>query len=173
MRSKQPDFIVIGIIVKAHGTGGEVKVKPLTDYPPRFKQLEFVYVELQSQEVLHLEISKVVVQNNLILLGFKEITDRNQAESLIGAYLTLKREDILPIGKDAFYHFEVIGFLVKTLNGQIVGRIEEVLDLTSNDVLVVKNENKEFLIPVIKDVIKKIDREREEILIDPIEGLLN
>ena len=173
MNRQLPDFVAIGVVIKAHGVKGEVRVKSLTDYPLRFTQLKFVFADHPDGQTSRLKITKVAVQNNFITISFDGIVGREQAESLKGTYLSIKRQDILPLNEDEFYHFEVIGFQVKTLNGQIIGRIENVLDLTSNDVLVVKQESKEFLIPVIKDVIKKIDRENEEILIEPLEGLLN
>jgi 16S rRNA processing protein RimM len=48
-----------------------------------------------------------------------------------------------------------------------------VLTLSANDVYVVRSQKKEYLIPAIKSVVKKIDLEKEIMLIDPIDGLLD
>jgi len=61
---------------------------------------------------------------------------------------------------------------VRTAENLCIGEVIDVLTLPANDVYVVKDGSKEYLIPAIKDVIKKIDLEEEFILIEPIDGLL-
>jgi 16S rRNA processing protein RimM len=43
----------------------------------------------------------------------------------------------------------------------------------SNDVYIVEGERGEILIPAIEDVVKSIDLEREEMVIEAIKGLLS
>ena len=158
MRKQQTEFIVIGLIEKPHGVQGEVKVRPLTDFPPRFKQLTSVLIEPRQGEIKEIGISKVSIRGKFVYLTFKGINTREKAKALQGAYVNIKRENILPVEKGRFYHFEVIGFAVKTTAGKNVGYVEEVMDLPSNAVFVVKNKRQEFLIPVIKDAVKDIIR---------------
>lgn len=172
MKARLPDFVAIGRIDKAHGVKGDVRVKPITDYPPRFKNLNRVIVEPLSGEMEELEISSVSVRENIVYLHFKGINSREQAQIFRGALINIKREEVLPLKEGEFYHFEIVGFVVKTVSGQILGNVHEVLDMPANAVLVVKNDVREHLIPVIRDVIKKIDKENGEIIVEPIEGLL-
>lgn len=173
MKVRTPDFVTIGRIVKAHGIKGAVKVKPITDYPPRFKKLKTVFLELSGGEIEKHDISEVLVRENVIYLHFKGIESRENANALSGALINIKGEDVLPLQEDEFYHFEVIGFVVKTESGQVIGEVHEVLDMPANAVLVVRDAMQEHLIPVIKDVIKKIDKPGGEIIIEPMEGLLD
>ena len=39
------EFITVGQIVRAVGIRGEIKVKPITDNPERFKKLKIVYIK--------------------------------------------------------------------------------------------------------------------------------
>ncbi|MFQ5769999.1 MAG: ribosome maturation factor RimM [bacterium] len=173
MRKQQPEFIVVGLIEKPHGVQGEVKVRPLTDYPQRFKQLNSVLIEPRQGEIKEIEISKVSIRGNFVYLTFKGIDTREKAKALQDTYINIKRENILPLEKGRFYHFEVIGFAVKTTAGKNVGYVEGVMDLPANAVFVVKNKRQEFLIPVIKDVVQVIDKEAREIIIHPLAGLLD
>ncbi len=166
------DFVTIGVIEKAHGIKGNVKVKPNTDYPPRFESLKTVIVERPDREMEELEVSKVLVRDDVIYLGLKGIDTRDAAQALRGAFINIKKEDVLPLEEGRFYHFEILGFEVKKTSGELLGKIEEVMDLPANAVLVVKDENREYLIPAIQDVVKKIDMERGEIMIEPMDGLL-
>lgn len=173
MSPEKPELIAVGAVVAAHGIKGNLKVKALTDYPDRFKELDLVYVELKDASVIQLNINEVKVNYKSIIVDFKEIVDRNQAESLRGSLICIKTQELLPLSDEAFYQFEVMGFEVKTTNGQLLGKVEDIIDLAANDILVVKNSGKEFLIPLIKDVIKKVDREKKEFVIEPIDGLLD
>ena len=167
------DFVAIGIVEKAHGIKGKVRVKPITDYPPRFKLLESVIIENRSGESRRLAVSEISVGDRVVYLRLESIETREEAEQLRGTYLGIRRDEVLTLEDDRFYHFEIIGFNVITVSGREIGYVEEVMDLTANAVLVVRNVGCESLIPVIKDVIKEIDKDNRKILIDPINGLID
>ena len=52
-----------------------------------------------------------------------------------------------------------------------MGDLVEVLSVYSNDVYVIKNDEKEFMIPAVKEFIKKIDLENGLIDVVIIEGM--
>lgn len=165
--------VVIGVVERAHGVKGEVKVKPLTDFPQRFKKLKTVNVELTGGLTREVEIIKAALRRESVYLTLKGIDTREEAEALRGGYLHISLEQLVPLAADEFYHFEVIGFEVRTTEKEFLGIVDEVLALPANDVLVVKAGEREHLIPVVKDVIKKIDRARGQITIHVIDGLLD
>lgn len=60
-----------------------------------------------------------------------------------------------------------------TADGVALGRVADILETGSNDVYVVRdNEKREYLIPALKDVIKDIDLEKGLMVIQPLPGLL-
>ena len=61
---------------------------------------------------------------------------------------------------------------MKTTDDVWLGEIVDVLTLPANDVYVIQDSLNEYLIPAIKDVIKKVDLEHGYILIEPMDGLL-
>lgn len=168
-----PDFISIGKIVKARGIRGEVKVIPLTDCPARFKELSIVQVERPNRETMDLEIEHVSLAGRYVKLQFKEVDSREAAQSLRGAFINISKADLLPLAEDEYYLFELIGLCVRTEAGEILGEVVEVLELRANNVLIVRHNEKERLIPMIRDVVKELDWENEEIIISPLEGLLD
>lgn len=172
MRNKLPDFVTIGYIEKAYGNRGEVRVNPTTDYPPRFKELKTVFIEPPQGEIQKFDISSVTLRGSGVYLCFKNIYTRQEALALKGSTIKIKREECLPLEEGRFYHFELVGLKVKTMDGEYLGCVEDVWDLPANSVFVVRKEGQEFLIPAIKDVIRKIDLAEEEIIIFPLEGLL-
>lgn len=171
-KKRLSDFVVIGIIEKPHGIKGDVKVRAVTNYPARFKSLHKVIVEPPAGGIEELEISKIWVRGKVVYLHFKGVDTRDKANAIKGAFLSVKQEDVLPLEEGWFYHFKILGFEVKTISNEILGYVQEVMDLPANAVLVVKNENREYLIPVIRDVVKSMDMDGKEIIIEPMEGLL-
>ncbi len=173
MDRQQPDYVAVGIVERARGLRGQVKVKPLTDEPARFERLREVRVELVSGEARHLHIRAVTILGDSVYLRFDEIDNKDEADGLAGAYINIRYDEILPVENNTFYHFEVIGFEVVTSKGEYVGTVQKVMDLPANDVLMILGKGREYLVPVIKDVIKKVDRNNAQIVIEPIEGLLD
>ncbi len=173
MRKAQSDFVAVGRIVKAHGIKGEVKVKPLTDKPERFKRLSSIQIELPSREPFEAVIDQVSVKGDNIYLRLNGVASRDAAQALNGATLTIPEEDLLPLADDEFYLFELVGFTVKTVAGDVLGTVSEVMDLSSNEVLVVRSDERECLIPVIQDVIVEMNMDAQQIVIQPIDGLLD
>lgn len=152
---------------------GAVKVKPVTDYPHRFNELSSVIIESPQGTRRELQISYVSAHGNQIRLGFEEIANREEAEALTGSSLNIPIEQVRPLEEDSYYHFELIGFGVETTTNQYLGKVREIMDLPANAVLVVGNEDNEYLIPAIKDVVQSVDQKTGKIVIKPMEGLLD
>ena len=52
------DYVTVGEILKAQGITGEVKVKPLTATPQRFKKLKALYIDERPFWVLGIRIDR-------------------------------------------------------------------------------------------------------------------
>jgi len=84
----------------------------------------------------------------------------------------VRAADLPPPAADEFYYHEVEGFRVETTDGTYLGTVDETFSTGLNDVLVVRNADREHLIPVITDVIRAVDRNDRRIVIEPMPGLL-
>ena len=71
------------------------------------------------------------------------------------------------IGKD------LLGYEVFAESGDLVGILKDVMWLPHSDVYVITKGKKEYLIPVIPEVVKGIDHKQGVIVISPMEGLLD
>ena len=77
------------------------------------------------------------------------------------------------LNKDEYYLNDLVGYKLIDKSNINYGVVNKVLILPANNVLSVTMEKKEYLIPLIDDVIIEINQEEEKIIIDPIEGLFN
>jgi len=74
---------------------------------------------------------------------------------------------------EVFYH-QLLGMLVETRDGQEVGRVSEVFELDSADLLEVEGpDGKTVLVPFTKQVIVEVDVDGGRMVIDPPEGMLD
>ena len=76
--------------------------------------------------------------------------------------------------KDSYFIYEIVGCTVYDMNGNQIGIVKEVIQSYSNDVYVIKDDTnkKEYLIPAVKEFVKKVNIEDRTIIIDPIEGMI-
>lgn len=165
------EYISIGQIVNTHGIRGEVKVYPLTDDIKRFDKVDRIYVE-EGNELIALDVASVKYMKNMVIIKFKTINDVNSAEKLRNKYIKVHRKDTVKLPKDAYLICDLIGLTVMTESGEILGKVKDVFQTGSNDVFVVKSEEREILIPGLKSIFKKIDLEAEEIIVELPEGLI-
>lgn len=162
-------MIKVGQILTTHGHKGEVKVFPLTDNSERFKALEYVYLEMpEGNKKVHLE--NVRGYKNFVILKFKEITDMSLAEMLRGLYIIIEEKQLVDLPENHYFIFQIIGLEVYE-NGTYLGKIIDVIETGSNDVYIVKNQEKEILIPALKSIVKEINLENKKMIVVLPEGL--
>jgi 16S rRNA processing protein RimM len=101
------------------------------------------------------------------------ITDVNLAEPLRRKNVFAYESDLPPPAENEFYFRDVIGCEVIATDGRHIGIIEEIIATGANDVFVVREGDKEVLVPVIEDVVKEIDVAAKRVVIEVIEGLLD
>jgi 16S rRNA processing protein RimM len=171
LEKEHPRFITVGKVKSPHGVYGEIKIVCLTDYPSRFQPGLQVLLSPPLEHSDRLTIEKVRWHRRSLLIKFKEISSRSEAEELKGRRLVVPREEAVELPADTFWIYEIIGLEVYTTAGQVVGRVIEVLRTGSNDVYVVEDD-REYLIPATKEVVKQVDLKKGRLIIEPIPGLL-
>lgn len=124
-----------------------------------------------KEEGARLVIEKTQEAGDALLVKFRGLEDRGQAERIVGRRLLVTEEEIGEAPADAFWEHQVMGMKVRTREGKNLGEVMEVMETGANDVLVVRGE-KEYLIPMTGEVVKEIDLESGSILIEPLPGLL-
>jgi len=103
---------------------------------------------------------------------FEGVHDRTAAEALHGASLAVAWSDLPALDEDEFYYEQVRGYAVVLADGRVVGTVAGVFE-TNVDLLVARDdEGREHLIPVVDEIVRRIDHAARRIEIEPPEGLL-
>jgi 16S rRNA processing protein RimM len=152
----------IGLVRSAHGVKGAVRVELLTDFPDRFAPGHEVDVAGRR-----LRVTRSSEQEDHLLVTFDGIDDRNAAEQLIGAYLTVPLDEARALPADHFYHFQLVGLKVfDSRTSSELGQVAEVLTYPANDVLRVTDGDHELLIPMVRSVVQSITPSAGRITVD-------
>jgi len=166
------NYLRVGVITTTHGIKGEVKVYPTTDDITRFENLKNVYLDT-GREYLPLEIEGVKYFKQMVILKFKEFDNINDIEKYRGKDLLVPREQAIELKENEYFICDIIGSEVFTDDGKKLGILTEVITTAANDVYVVKNENnKEILLPSIKECILDVDVASKKITVHLMDGLL-
>lgn len=164
----------VGKIINTHGIKGEVKVHRITDFEERFQPGQLLYWVDDKKETKTLVVRSHRIHKGFDLISFEDLPSINDVEPLKNVTLMVSEEEQEELGDHEFYFHEVIGCTVYLESGEELGVIKEILTPGANDVWVVKRKgSKDLLIPYIEPVVKKVDPMEKNIIIDPIEGLLD
>lgn len=167
------DMLRVGVITSTHGIRGEVKVFPTTDDPDQFKKWKTVTVEA-GRDKTELKIGGVKYFKQYVILKFQGIDDINDVLKYVKKELFVSRKDLTPCGENENFICDLIGLTVVTQEGEELGVLEDVLLTAANDVYQVKMKNeKELLIPAIRQCILNVDLEEKKMTVHLLDGLLD
>ena len=165
------ELLQIGVITSTHGIKGEVKVFPTTDDNNRFKKLKECYIEYKG-EMIPVKSAGCKFFKNMVILRFDGVDDINDVEKYRQCKLYVDREHAVKLAKDEYFMTDLIGLNVRTEDGQQLGTLDEIIATGANDVYVIKGiEEKELLLPAIKECILKIDLKEKQMTVHLMKGM--
>ena len=166
-----PDRIVVGRIVKAHGTAGEVLVEVLSDAPDRFAPGARVEAGDLEGERRPLTVRKSRVDRGKLLVSFQGIKSRDQAASVRGSVLSIAATDVAPPPEGTWYEWQIVGLEVFDEDGARLGELVRVDERAGNDLWVVDTGDGEAMVPAVEEFIRSVDLESKRIVVRVIPGL--
>ena len=163
-------YLEVGKVVGTHGIRGEMRVECWANSPDFLKKFKKLWLD-EGKTPLDVTCRP---HKNIALITVKGIASIEEADKLRGKVLYINRDDVhLEEGE----HFvqDIIGLSVTdTDNGTVYGKVKDVLKTGSNDVYEMQAENgKLYYIPVIPDIIDRLDFENEAVYIHPMKGLFD
>jgi 16S rRNA processing protein RimM len=168
------DLVKLGKITKNQGNKGELRVAPYTDDLRRFELLESVYlVKPDQSEQINKIIEDIWYHKSFIILKLQGIDDIGEALKYRNYEVMIKQDELLPLAEDEYYIDDLIGLEVILPDEKVLGKVLNILETKGTDILVVKNKNKEYMIPMSKEYIIEIDLENNKIYIDPVNKILD
>lgn len=168
----EQSFVLLGTITRPHGIRGELKVRPFTAQPENLGRYPRLFLSGAEQgPKTEYTNRQARVSGGQVILRLRECVSRDAAESLAGQLVWLATEDLPPLEENEFYLHTLLGKEIRTVAGQKLGRAENLLSGSEQDILVVRQGKEEYLIPIVKAFIHSI--EAGVVLLELPEGLLD
>lgn len=155
--SAAPRFIELGVVAKPHGVRGVLKVhlhNPGSDTLRGKSTLTLVHQGRRWSSGF------TIVSDGFkggLLLALDGVEHRDQAEALRGARLELDRRELAPLEPGEYLWADLEGCQVLDEQGQTLGTVHSLFEAGASDVLVVRDESSERLIPMVDQWIHEVD----------------
>jgi 16S rRNA processing protein RimM len=163
--------VLIGKIVGTHGLKGTSKIQSFAESLEIFKSGTVLLVSSPDGSENRYEIDWIKPHSRGALLSLREITGRDQAKSLIGSELYIEKTELPELEDGAYYWFDLIGVSVYASDNRFIGRLDSIIETGANDVYVVKDAEREILVPALESVVRSIDIESKIMRVELPEGL--
>ncbi len=172
------EWLVVGVITSCHGIKGQIKVKSLSDFEERFLIPGIRWLQKDNEPPLKIELTSGYKQpgKETFIIKLKGIDTRNHADQLKKYKILVKTNKLPNLKKEEFHLLELINLQVKTLKNNELKIIGKVINLENekNNLLVIEifENNKQVLIPFVKEIVPLIDIDNNFLIINPPKGLL-
>lgn len=165
----EPVFIVVGKLRRPHGLRGEIVFEVITDFPERIHVGQILYV---GNDYRPLRLAGLRPHKNTLLFRFEEIGTLDVAGEFRNHLVYVRIEDIPDLPEGEYYHHQLLKMKAVSREGEILGRVVDIIETGSNDVLVVQAEiGSDLLLPLIDEVIQEIDLDAGIIRVNLLPGL--
>ena len=158
-------MVVMGKVVAAQGLQGWLKIQVFTDYLDSLLDYTTWYVGDEGAWQ-PMQVTEASVHGKVLIAKLQGIADRTAAEKYKGLLVAVPREQLPPTEADEYYWSDLVGLAVESQAGDKLGTVDSLLETGANDVLVVKGEQGELLIPFIDSVIRQVSVKDQTIRVD-------
>jgi 16S rRNA processing protein RimM len=164
--------VCVAKIGAPHGVRGEVKLWPYTADPMAVKDFGPLETEDGTRSFT---IEALRPAKEFLVARFKDVSDRNAAETLCHIELYVARERLPEPDDDEFYHADLIGLAVVDTRGAALGTVIAVHNFGAGDIIEMqRNDNRAtVMLPFTDVVVPEIDIDGGRIVVDPPAGALD
>lgn len=159
-------YLLIGQVLRPQGIRGQVRVRPDTDDPGRFDELEYVYIQEKNGAYEWISVDEVSVREDAVYLRLNGATTREEAEAQRNWMLYVDRAHARELAENETFICDLIGCKAVDTQGNELGTVTDVLQPGGNDVYVIKTPRGEMLLPALMHVVPQVDTENGKIVIN-------
>jgi 16S rRNA processing protein RimM len=159
------EIVLLGRVIGVFGLGGWVKVFSDTRAREDILQYCLWQMRLPGGDWQPRKLLAGRFQHGNVLAQLEGVTDRSQAERLVGYEIGVPRSALPALSGGEYYWSDLEGLRVVNLKGVEFGQVSHLFETGANDVMVVQGE-RERLLPCIPDVLKQIDLDARCITVD-------
>ena len=158
--------VLLGKIVGLFGVDGWVKVESYTQPRTQIFKYRPWFVAHAGGEV-EINGAQGRAQGKGLVATLPDVKDRNAAAELIGAEIWVRRSALPKAKRGEYYWVDLEGADVVTTEGMPLGKVSHLFATGANDVLVVRDGERERMIPfVLNKFVLEVDLNAGRITVD-------
>jgi 16S rRNA processing protein RimM len=165
-------LVPLGEIVTTHGLNGWLKLNAFNPSTSALFPGVEVFLERGGRQSVH-QIEASNQHKRQFLIKLRDINSIDDAAPYVGSTLAVGESALEALPPRQYYHYQVVGFEVFHLNGDLIGTISSTMPTPGGELYVVQGAAKEHLIPAVREIIEQVDFDARKIVINPPEGLLD
>ena len=162
------NYILIGKIVNTHGIKGELRI--ISDFPYKdrvFKNNFNIYI---GKDKINEVINTYRHHKIFDMITLKNYNNINEVLKYKGSLVYIQRLD-LQLNDNEYLESDLLNFDI-IINNNIIGKLSSFENHNKNKIIIVKNKEKEILLPYNSNLIENINLDKKEIIYKNIEGLI-
>lgn len=150
-------MVIMGRIASAFGIRGWLKIQPFSEYVDSLLEYKTWYMGHENGPWNEVKVLQCETHDRTLAVQFSNCPDRTAAEKLKGLLIAVPRNCLPAQEEGEYYWADLIGLAVVNEAGELLGTVAELLDTGANDVLIVRGNGPDVLIPFLNSVIKHVD----------------
>ncbi len=166
-------YVSIGFVQSVYRDSPLLRVQVLTDFPERFDVGNSVFFEFSDGRPNKQEIEESYREKQSFLIKIKNFDTPDVCEVFVDKHVFIPEKDLKVLPEDEYYIHDLIGSDV-VIENSVAGKITDVMLLPANDVYTVETpEGNEFLVPAVKEVIDRFDKENNQLILKVKKSFFN
>ena len=161
------DLVPVGRVIDAWRLDGGIKVAPWSvDAGALLASRRWCLESGGTSRTF--DVVNARLHGSAIAARLSGIDDRDAAEALKGATVSVARGDFPATGANEFYWVDLVGLDVVNTEGDVLGRVDRLIDNGVHPVLVVRDDAdaSERMIPFVDAVVPSVDLVARRVLVD-------
>ena len=159
----------VGYVAKARGLRGEVVIRTFDPSSAILFEVKRARVRRRDGAELELSLQEARASGKEVVVAFAQIQTRDEAAALVGATVSVFREELEPPAEGEFFQGDLVGLAAFAEDGRALGKVEEIWSTGEVPTLVIRQAGEELLVPFADEFVGEVDVERGRIVVRPPE----
>lgn len=159
-------MVIMGRIVAAQGLLGWIKVQAFSEHLDALIDYDTWQVGNDNHPWREVKVLECKTHTKVLVAKLEGISDRTAAENCKGLLIAVPRSSLPKQGADEYYWSDLIGMSVVNLEGEQLGVVDNMLDMGANDIICVRSDKGEILIPFLAHVVQDVSLDEKLIRVD-------